>query len=157
MLVSPDHRRLLPTAALLGGLLVLGLDDFTRTVLRRELPSGVLTALIGTPIACFLSWKTQGRGWEREYPRLACFSVYGPMSRRVLDSTSAVKLPFISQHTALGSPFHPRFWSTVPIRMPAMQGFRRRDLPDNCFSGLTPEQLSEPPCAQIGISLHRYL
>jgi iron complex transport system permease protein len=39
MLVGPDHRRLLPASALLGGLFVLGLDDFTRSVLRAEVPS----------------------------------------------------------------------------------------------------------------------
>ncbi len=63
MLVGPDHRRLLPASALLGGLFVLGLDDLTRSVVRAEIPVGVLTALFGTPIICFLFWKTQTRGW----------------------------------------------------------------------------------------------
>jgi hypothetical protein len=63
ILVGPDRRRLLPTSALLGGLLVLGLDDFTRSVLRAEVPVGVLTALIGTPVICFLFWRTQSKGW----------------------------------------------------------------------------------------------
>lgn len=66
MLVGPDHRRLLPTAALLGGLFVLGLDDLTRSIVKAEVPVGILTALIGTPIVCFLFWKTQGKGWGRE-------------------------------------------------------------------------------------------
>ena len=66
MLVGPDHRRLLPTAALLGGLFVLGLDDLTRSIVKAELPVGVLTALIGTPVVCFLFWKSQGKGWGRE-------------------------------------------------------------------------------------------
>jgi iron complex transport system permease protein len=66
MLVGPDHRRLLPAAALLGALFVLGLDDFTRAVLRTEVPAGVLSALIGTPVVCFLLWKSQGKGWGRE-------------------------------------------------------------------------------------------
>ena len=66
MLVGPDHRRLLPTAALLGALFTLGLDDLTRAVLRAEIPVGVLTALVGTPLICFLLWKSQGKGWERE-------------------------------------------------------------------------------------------
>ena len=66
MLVGPDHRRLLPTAALLGGLFVLGLDDITRSIVRAELPVGVLTALVGTPIVCFLFWRTQGKGWEHD-------------------------------------------------------------------------------------------
>jgi iron complex transport system permease protein len=66
MLVGPDHRRLLPTAAMLGGLFVLGLDDITRSVVKAELPVGVLTALIGTPVICILFWKTQSKGWEHE-------------------------------------------------------------------------------------------
>jgi iron complex transport system permease protein len=63
MLVGPDHRRLLPTSALLGGLFVLGLDDLTRSIVRAEIPVGVLTAFFGTPIICFLFWKTQSKGW----------------------------------------------------------------------------------------------
>lgn len=66
MLVGPDHRRLLPSAALLGGLFVLGLDDLTRSIVRAELPVGILTALIGTPVVCFLLWKSQGKGWGRD-------------------------------------------------------------------------------------------
>jgi iron complex transport system permease protein len=63
MLVGPDHRRLLPASALLGGLFVLGLDDLTRSVVQAEIPVGILTALFGTPVICFLFWKTQTRGW----------------------------------------------------------------------------------------------
>jgi iron complex transport system permease protein len=63
MLVGPDHRRLLPASALLGGLFVLGLDDLTRSIVEAELPVGVLTALIGTPVICFLFWRTQSKGW----------------------------------------------------------------------------------------------
>jgi iron complex transport system permease protein len=66
MLVGPDHRRLLPAAALLGALFVLGLDDVTRSIVRAELPVGILTALIGTPVVCILFWKTRGKGWEHE-------------------------------------------------------------------------------------------
>lgn len=65
MLVGPDHRRLLPTAALLGGLFVLGLDDLIRTTQFFHYPVGVLTALVGTPLACILLWKARGKGWEQ--------------------------------------------------------------------------------------------
>jgi iron complex transport system permease protein len=64
MLVGPDHRRLIPTAALMGGLYVLLLDDLTRTMLRGEIPVGVLSAFFGTPLLCFLFWKTQTKGWS---------------------------------------------------------------------------------------------
>jgi iron complex transport system permease protein len=66
MLVGPDHRRLLPASALMGALFTLGIDDFTRAIVRTEVPVGVLTALIGTPIVCFLFWKTQTKGWTGE-------------------------------------------------------------------------------------------
>ncbi len=66
MLVGPDHRRLLPTAALLGSLFVLGLDDVTRSIVKAELPVGVLTALVGTPVVCVLLWKSRGKGWGHE-------------------------------------------------------------------------------------------
>jgi iron complex transport system permease protein len=66
MLVGPDHRRLLPTAGLLGALFVLGLDDLTRSIVHGGLPVGTLTAVVGTPIVCFLLWKSQGKGWGRE-------------------------------------------------------------------------------------------
>ncbi|MDR3203733.1 MAG: iron ABC transporter permease [Deltaproteobacteria bacterium] len=64
MLVGPDHRRLMPTSALLGGLFVLGLDNFTRTVIKGEIPVGVLSGFIGTPLICFLFWKTKTKGWN---------------------------------------------------------------------------------------------
>ena len=63
MLVGPDHRRLLPASALLGALFTLAVDDFTRTILRTEVPTGVVTALIGTPVICFLFWKMKTKGW----------------------------------------------------------------------------------------------
>jgi iron complex transport system permease protein len=66
MLVGPDHRKLLPASALLGALFTLGIDDFTRVVIRSDVPVGVMTALIGTPIMCFLFWKTQTKGWADE-------------------------------------------------------------------------------------------
>jgi iron complex transport system permease protein len=49
--VGPDHRRLLPVAALLGAALLVGADWAARTwVSPAELPIGVLTALIGAPL-----------------------------------------------------------------------------------------------------------
>jgi iron complex transport system permease protein len=66
MLVGPDHRRLMPVSALLGGLFTLGLDDLTRSIIWAEFPVGVLTAFFGTPIICFLFWKTQSKGWAEK-------------------------------------------------------------------------------------------
>ena len=53
--LGPDHRRLLPGSALAGAILVLGADLGARTIAApAELPLGVLTAIIGTPVFLFL-------------------------------------------------------------------------------------------------------
>ncbi len=50
-----DHRILLPAAVLLGGSLLLIADTLSRTVLApRQLPVGILTALIGVPVFLYL-------------------------------------------------------------------------------------------------------
>jgi iron complex transport system permease protein len=63
MLVGPDFSRLLPTAILLGAGFLLGVDTLARSVARIEIPLGVLTAFVGTPL--FL-WQlaTARRGWQ---------------------------------------------------------------------------------------------
>ena len=63
MLVGPDFSRLLPTSILLGAAFLLGVDTLARTVARIEIPLGVLTAFVGTPL--FL-WQlaTARRGWQ---------------------------------------------------------------------------------------------
>lgn len=49
--VGADHRWVLPSSALLGAALLTGADVLARTVaIPAELPIGILTALIGTPI-----------------------------------------------------------------------------------------------------------
>jgi iron complex transport system permease protein len=49
--VGPDHRSLLPVAALLGATLMVAADWAARTwIAPAELPIGVLTALIGAPL-----------------------------------------------------------------------------------------------------------
>ena len=51
--VGPDHRRLLPTAMLLGGLVLVGSDWLSRVYLEG-LDIGVITSLIGAPLFCVL-------------------------------------------------------------------------------------------------------
>jgi iron complex transport system permease protein len=49
--VGPDHRVLLPAAALAGGSFLVLADTLARTVLApQQLPVGVLTSLIGVPV-----------------------------------------------------------------------------------------------------------
>ncbi|MCW3052613.1 MAG: ABC-type Fe3+-siderophore transport system,permease component [Chthonomonadales bacterium] len=52
-LVGPDHRRLLPTAMLLGGLVLVGSDWLSRVFLEG-LDIGVITSLLGAPMFCWL-------------------------------------------------------------------------------------------------------
>lgn len=54
-LVGPKHRVVVPTALLLGGLLVLLADTVGRTVFApTEVPAGLITALLGAPFFLFL-------------------------------------------------------------------------------------------------------
>ncbi len=55
LLVGSDHRVLLPAATLFGGLFLVVADTLARTVLApRQLPVGVLTALLGVPLFLLL-------------------------------------------------------------------------------------------------------
>ena len=53
--LGPDHRVLLPGAALLGASLLLGADLIARTLVApAELPIGIVTAIIGGPFFMYL-------------------------------------------------------------------------------------------------------
>lgn len=55
LVVGADHRRLLPASALFGGSFLVVADTLARTMLSpRQLPVGVLTALIGVPLFLLL-------------------------------------------------------------------------------------------------------
>ena len=55
MVVGSDHRRVLPLAALVGALFLLWSDVLARLVIQpRELPIGVITALVGAPVFALL-------------------------------------------------------------------------------------------------------
>jgi iron complex transport system permease protein len=55
LLFGADHRVLAPTAVLLGGSLLVLADAAARTIIApRQLPVGVLTALIGVPLFLLL-------------------------------------------------------------------------------------------------------
>jgi len=49
--VGPGHGRLLPTVVILGAVFMVWVDTLARTVFApRELPTGVVTALLGVPV-----------------------------------------------------------------------------------------------------------
>jgi iron complex transport system permease protein len=55
LLVGSDHRVLVPAAAMFGGLFLVLSDTLARTVLApRQLPVGVVTALLGVPLFLLL-------------------------------------------------------------------------------------------------------
>ncbi|WP_307784124.1 iron ABC transporter permease [Salinibacterium sp. NG22] len=61
-LVGSTHRVSLPVAGLLGGILLIWADALARTAFApRELPLGVLTALIGTPLLIALVRRLNAR------------------------------------------------------------------------------------------------
>jgi iron complex transport system permease protein len=39
------------------------MDDIARSLTDQEIPIGLLTSAIGTPIFAFLFWRRQARGW----------------------------------------------------------------------------------------------
>ena len=64
MLVGPDHRRLLPAAALLGAAFLTVVDTLCRSATAAEIPVGAITALVGAPVFIFLLKRTHARGWR---------------------------------------------------------------------------------------------
>ena len=53
MVVGSDHRRVLSTVALLGGVYLVLVDLVGRTIMApQELPVGIVTAALGGPFFC---------------------------------------------------------------------------------------------------------
>ena len=63
LLSGPDFSRLLPLSVLLGAGFLVAVDTLARVLAHVEIPLGVLTALVGTPL--FL-WQlaTAKKGWQ---------------------------------------------------------------------------------------------
>lgn len=56
-LVGPSHEGMLPTAGIIGGLIVVVADLVGRTIIAPiELPCGLVTAAIGAPFFIYLLW-----------------------------------------------------------------------------------------------------
>lgn len=61
LLSGPNHRMLLPNAALLGAAILLIADVVSRTIIApAELPIGIITALIGAPFFLFILIRQRG-------------------------------------------------------------------------------------------------
>ena len=64
LLTGPNHRHLLPLSMLFGGSFLILADLLARTLIApKELPIGVITALVGAPVFAFLLIRERiGRG-----------------------------------------------------------------------------------------------
>lgn len=63
MLVGPDNRILLPSAALIGAIYLLIADNMARLLFSVEIPIGILTSLVGIPFFAVIVKKTR-KGWS---------------------------------------------------------------------------------------------
>ncbi len=63
MIVGPDNRVLLPTAALMGAAYLLVVDDISRLILNVEIPIGILTSLVGIPFFALIL-RNAKKGWR---------------------------------------------------------------------------------------------
>jgi iron complex transport system permease protein len=64
LLAGPDHRRLIPVAAMGGAALLVLADTVARSALSDgELPVGILTALIGAPFFLLVLLRERRRFW----------------------------------------------------------------------------------------------
>jgi iron complex transport system permease protein len=61
LIAGPEFSRLLPLSLALGACYLLAVDTLARTIAQIEIPPGVLTALIGTPLFLWLLAATHSR------------------------------------------------------------------------------------------------
>ncbi len=66
MLTGPDHRVLIPAAAIIGAIYLIHVDNLARTAIAAEIPVGIITALIGAPVFAFLLRRAASKGWSSE-------------------------------------------------------------------------------------------
>jgi iron complex transport system permease protein len=65
-LVGPDHTHLVPASIGMGGLVLLLLDNVSRTAMSVEIPLGILAGLIGIPafVLLFMRILKEKGGWH---------------------------------------------------------------------------------------------
>jgi iron complex transport system permease protein len=59
MIFGPDHRWVIPGAALMGGIYLLVCDTIARTLTGAEIPIGIITSIVGAP---YLLWLLRAKG-----------------------------------------------------------------------------------------------
>lgn len=63
MVAGPDNRLLLPASALMGAIYLLVVDNISRLIFSFEIPTGIVTSLIGIPFFVIVL-KNAHRGWR---------------------------------------------------------------------------------------------
>ncbi len=61
IIVGPDHRRVVPAAALMGAIYLILCDTLARTLTSAEIPIGIITSLAGAP---YLFYLVRSRGGQ---------------------------------------------------------------------------------------------
>ena len=117
-LVGPLHASLIPTAALVGALLVMSADLLGRTIIApAQLPAGLMTALLGAPFFAYLMWERRN---------VAGVMTIFPEGCRPTECRSA--MPARSWSTGLISP-------SPNQRLPCWSGPRQRQIVDPARAG----------------------
>ncbi len=62
-LAGPEHERMIPVSALLGGIFLLLADSLARSLSSAEIPVGIITALTGAPVFAWFMFKNRSSGW----------------------------------------------------------------------------------------------
>jgi iron complex transport system permease protein len=65
-LVGPDHKRLIPTTAFLGGTFLMLMDTIARSILANEIPISIITSIFGAPFLGYLVMKRREVGVNDE-------------------------------------------------------------------------------------------
>ena len=61
-IVGPNYRYLIPASALLGAAFLLCVDDLTRMLFVTEVPIGIVTSILGSPVFLYLLLRSR-KGW----------------------------------------------------------------------------------------------
>jgi len=62
MIVGADNRQLLPVSTFLGAIFLVAADTLARSLTAAEIPVGIITAIVGTPIFALLLRRTTRGG-----------------------------------------------------------------------------------------------
>lgn len=66
MLTGPNHKVLIPAAALIGAIYLIHVDNVARASIAAEIPVGIITALLGAPVFAYLLRRAANKGWTSE-------------------------------------------------------------------------------------------